>query len=215
MNRPDAKRPGFTAKAQRDKGTRARREEGMKRVLLCLGLAGLVAAAQALEMKPLFKVGMQDIALGGVNLKGKTLLLAKTTFFDFGAGVRIHELFGAMLSVNGLHDFTLATEGLKSPYLSYTAIGSAPISFSAFWFPKRGARARKPFVFGSFTWVHTMLKDIYTAGALTHEFPRNYLGIGAGYTLYAITPHIQFEFVPAWGALSYSFGVQTGGIFDW
>ncbi len=189
----------------------------MKRCLVLLVLTVLVGGvpAQDLEITPLFEVGLWDIALGGANLEGKTLLVGKTSVFEFGGGVRINEQFGAMLGVKGIHNLTLFTEGFEDPIVSYSAFGTAPVSLSLLWFPKHEARARKPFVFLSYTWVHTKLKDIKETFPVTSEFPRNYLGIGAGYTLYAITPHIQLEYVPGWDAMTYTLGVKSGGIFDW
>lgn len=184
-------------------------------IILVISILIGITIAQKLEITPLYEVGMQDITFGGATLKSKTLLGGRTSLFHFGGGVRINQKFGAMLGLKAIKVLGLSTEGLKKDYISYIAVAAAPISITALWFPKPEARTIKPFVFLSFNWLHTMIEDHAESNALTDEFPRSYISIGAGYTIYSITPHIQFEFIPAWEAISYSLGFETGGIFDW
>lgn len=120
-----------------------------------------------------------------------------------------------MLSLKGLQAIGVSTDSLKKPFFSYIALAAAPLSLSTFWFPKPEARTIKPFIFLSFNMMFAKIDDHAEPEALADDFPTSYISIGAGYTIYTITPHIQFEFIPEWGAISYSLGMETGGIFDW
>ncbi|MEO0081709.1 MAG: hypothetical protein ABIL25_05365 [candidate division WOR-3 bacterium] len=172
-------------------------------------------ACLAVEVRPLFEVGLWDMALGGVNIEGKTVLGVRTSLFRLGCGIRVHEHFGTLIAVDGVRATGLFTERFEKPYISYAGFGPAAIAMTAFWFPKSGARARKPFAFLSYAWIHTKLKDIREDYPITDEFPRNAIALGVGYTLYAVTPRIELAIIPGWSAVSYTVGVQSGGIFDW
>lgn len=53
-------------------------------VIIILFLLVGTVAAQNPEITPIYKIGMQDITLGGITLESKTLLAGRTSLFHFG-----------------------------------------------------------------------------------------------------------------------------------
>ncbi len=165
----------------------------------CLLLACAVSIAAAAELSPLVKFGLLDAAVGPTTraLRGYDEPQAILPFdvVELALGARIGDRLGAAVG-------TALIDGYAISDLSIL-----PVRGYLFYDLSPKQRWRKGVGFLSVTYVHSG-QDGWTRAQFG---PYVKLSVGASYTFYAVTPHVEIGYDWHWRFATLTAGVSIGG----